>query len=236
MNWIDSMNWVEAIGYLGTALTIVATAMSTMIPLRIVALCASSAMLTYGLLTGSMPIVLMEAVQIPINAWRLFEMIRLVRDVEKAADGDLSLDWLKPFGTARRFKAGQTIFRKGDPAGEMFTIESGRFRIPEHGLEIGPGAVVGELGMLSPGNRRTGSLVCVEAGTALSVSYSDVKQLYYQNPEFGFYFLRLTSERLFQSAGPAVNDQPAMPQVGNDATREMPDVVDPAAGLSSAAA
>ena len=47
---------------------------------------------------------------------------------------------------------------------------------------------------------RTASLVCVEAGRALCVSYSDVKQLYYQNPEFGFYFLKLTSERLFQSA------------------------------------
>jgi CRP-like cAMP-binding protein len=57
---------------------------------------------------------------------------------------------------------------------------------------------VGELGLLSPGNTRTASLVCVEAGHALCVSYSDVKQLYYQNPEFGFYFLRLTSERLFQ--------------------------------------
>lgn len=195
------MNWVETIGYLGTALTIAATAMSTMIPLRIVALLASCAMITYGALTGSMPIVLMEAVQIPINAWRLYQMIRLVKDVERAAAGDLSLDCLKPYGSSRRFKSGQTIFRKGDEATEMFNIESGRFLIPEHGIEIGPGAVVGELGMLSPGNLRTGSLVCVEAGHALCVPYSEVKQLYYQNPEFGFYFLKLTSERLFQSVG-----------------------------------
>jgi len=30
-------------------------------------------------------------------------------------------------------------------------------------------------------------------------SYSQVKQIYYQNPEFGFYFLRLTSARLFRN-------------------------------------
>jgi hypothetical protein len=26
-----------------------------------------------------------------------------------------------------------------------------------------------------------------------------LRQLYFQNPEFGFYFLRLTSERMFQN-------------------------------------
>ena len=84
MNWVAA-NWVEAIGYVGTALTIASTAMSTMIPLRVVSLLASVAVITYGILTGSMPVVLTEAIQIPFNAWRLYQMIRLVRDVERAA-------------------------------------------------------------------------------------------------------------------------------------------------------
>lgn len=210
------MNWVEAIGYLGTALTVASTAMGTMIPLRIVALCASCAVITYGFLIGSVPVMLTEAIQIPFNAWRLYEMIRLVRDTEKAASGDLSLDWLKSFGTSRRFRAGEVLFLKGDPAHEMYLIESGRFRIAEHGLDVRPGQIVGELGMLSPGNRRTGSLACVEAGSARCLSYSEVKQLYYQNPEFGFYFLKLTSERLFQSAAETAGTaRPAAP-VGSD--------------------
>lgn len=191
---------VEAIGYLGTALTITASAMTTMIPLRIIALVASVAVITYGMLIGSWPVVLTEAIQIPFNAFRLWQMIRLVRQVETAAEGDLSLDWLRPFGSAVRFRAGQTVFREGDDAGEMFYVESGSFRIPEYGIVVRPGGVVGELGLLSPGNTRTASLVCVEAGQALRISYSEVKQLYYQNPEFGFFFLKLTSERLFQGA------------------------------------
>lgn len=194
------MNWVEAIGYLGTALTISASAMSTMIPLRIIALLASCVVITYGFLIGSMPVVLTEMIQIPFNAFRLWQMLRLVRDVEKAADGDLSLDWLRPFGSERPFGVGEVLFRHGDPATEMYYVESGVFKIPEYGIEVRKGGIVGELGLLSPGNTRTASLVCVEAGRALCVSYSDVKQLYYQNPEFGFYFLKLTSERLFQSA------------------------------------
>jgi hypothetical protein len=33
----------------------------------------------------------------------------------------------------------------------------------------------------------------------LSVSYTKVEELYVQNPEFGFYFLRLASARLFEN-------------------------------------
>jgi len=40
---------------------------------------------------------------------------------------------------------------------------------------------------------------CIEAGMILSVSYTKVEELYVQNPEFGFYFLRLASARLFQN-------------------------------------
>ncbi|MNC92905.1 hypothetical protein D3C83_94180 [compost metagenome] len=59
----------------------------------------------------------------------------------------------------------------------------------------------GELGLISPGNQRTQTVECVEEGQVLTASYQMVKELYFQNPEFGFYFLRLTSERLFQNIG-----------------------------------
>ena len=61
------------------------------------------------------------------------------------------------------------------------------------------GAIVGELGMLSPSKMRTQTLECIEAGVVLSVSYTQVEELYVQNPAFGFYFLRLSSARLFQN-------------------------------------
>ena len=61
------------------------------------------------------------------------------------------------------------------------------------------GAIVGELGMLSPSNMRTQTLECIEGGLILSVSYTKVEELYVQNPEFGFYFLRLSSARLFEN-------------------------------------
>jgi CRP-like cAMP-binding protein len=81
----------------------------------------------------------------------------------------------------------------------MLYIVSGRFRLVESGIELPIGAIVGELGMLSPSNLRTQSLECIEEGMILSVSYDQVEQLYVQNPAFGFYFLKLASARLFQN-------------------------------------
>ena len=85
----------------------------------------------------------------------------------------------------------------------MLYIVSGRFSLVESGIELPVGAIVGELGMLSPSNVRTQTLECVEAGVILSVSYTKVEELYVQNPAFGFYFLRLASARLFQNIGHA---------------------------------
>ena len=53
--------------------------------------------------------------------------------------------------------------------------------------------------MLSPNNKRTGTLECIESGLILSVTYRQVEELYVQNPAFGFYFLRLVSARLFEN-------------------------------------
>jgi CRP-like cAMP-binding protein len=93
------------------------------------------------------------------------------------------------------------LFYKDEKADSMFYIVSGRFRLVESGIELPVGAIVGELGMLSPSNARTQTLECVEAGVVLSVTYDQVEQLYVQNPAFGFYFLRLASARLFQNIG-----------------------------------
>ena len=89
------------------------------------------------------------------------------------------------------------LFRKDDPADEMFYILGGRYLLRETGIELGSGALVGELGLLSPGQKRTQTLECLEEGRLLGISYDRLKQLFIQNPQFGFFFLRLTTARLF---------------------------------------
>jgi len=61
------------------------------------------------------------------------------------------------------------------------------------------GQVVGELGLMAPDHSRTQTLECLEEGEILQITYEQVKQLYVQNPRFGFYFLQLSTRRLFEN-------------------------------------
>ena len=38
-----------------------------------------------------------------------------------------------------------------------------------------------------------------ESGEVLTITYDRLLELYFQNPEFGYYLLRLTAERLMQN-------------------------------------
>ena len=81
----------------------------------------------------------------------------------------------------------------------MYFVVSGRFRLAEIGKDISSGQIVGELGLLAPDQSRTQTLQCSESGEMLQITYEQVKQLYYQNPEFGFYFMQLATRRLFEN-------------------------------------
>ena len=197
MDW--GISYIELIGLAGTAITVVTYMARTMIRLRILALLSSAAFFTYGVLTGSLTVIATEALLFPINLVRLFQVKRLIGQVEKASLGDFSLEWLKPLGKERRTKAGEIVFRKGDPADRLYFIAEGRYELPESGIGLGSGQIVGEFGLVSEGNVRTQGLQSLEAGVLLGVDYADVQQLHFQSPEFGFYFLKLVSGRLLNN-------------------------------------
>ena len=104
-----------------------------------------------------------------------------------------------PFMTKRQVNAGQILFHKGDPAGAMFIVASGRLRLNEIAVDVLPGGVVGELGLLAPNQQRTQTLECIEDAEVMQIGYDRVKSLYFENPSFSFYLLCLTSARLFQN-------------------------------------
>ena len=166
-----------------------------------IGIASNIAFVTYGYYIGSLPTVVLHSVLFPLNVYRLHEMLKLVREVKAASRGDYSMDWLKPFMTKRAMQAGEYLFRKGDSADEMYFLLNGKLHLEELDIELQPGAIVGELGFLAPDGTRTQSLRCSETGSILTISYERIEELYYQNPTFGFYFLRLASSRLFENIG-----------------------------------
>ncbi|MXQ13201.1 Crp/Fnr family transcriptional regulator [Microvirga makkahensis] len=199
MAWLQGLTWIDAVAWLAAILAISGSAMRTIIPLRCIGIAANATSLTYAVAMRLYPSITVNLILLPLNAVRLYQMLRLIRQVKQAAKSDLSMDWLKPFMTRRKVKTGEILFAKGDSATCMFYTLSGRYRLKELGIELQQGQVVGEMGFLSPENRRTQTLECIEGGEVLNISYDEVRQLYFQNPEFGFYLLRLTSERMFKN-------------------------------------
>src|ERR1700737_2459197 len=200
---MDTSHLAEHAGTAGTLFAsifvVATTTMRTMIPLRVFGILTNIVLIATAIPSRNYLIILVQAVVLVLNSYRLHQMLQLVRDVKKSVNSDLSMEWLKPFMTERKCAAGDVLFYKDEKAEEMLYIVSGRFKLVESGIELPVGAIVGELGMLSPSNMRTQTLECVEAGLALSVSYTKVEELYVQNPAFGFYYLRLVSARLFQN-------------------------------------
>ncbi len=182
-----------AIFFVATLLT------QTMVPLRVANMIGCAFFAIFGLLSGAITTFLLYLLMIPVNAWRLRQMLALVKTARSATQGDTSMEWLRPFMTQRNYKKGDILMKKGDRAHEMLLTVTGRFRVVEINVELPPGQLMGELGFLTPDNRRTATIECIEDGHVLTITYEKLLEIYFQNPQFGYYFLVLTSQRLLDN-------------------------------------
>lgn len=193
---INIANFCALLGaafYAGTFL------MPTMVRLRVFGILSAVFFMAYGLLATAIPTFLMYLLLLPINSFRLFQIVKLVKKARIAAQGDLSIDWLKPFMDTRNYKKGDVLFIKGQKADEMFLITTGKFLVKEIGVELLPGRLMGELGFVTPNNKRTQTVECIEDGAVMTITYDRLLEVYFDNPDFGYFFLRLSSDRLLQN-------------------------------------
>jgi hypothetical protein len=190
---------VVALGFVAGALYIASHYMKTMIPLRICEIGSNILFVGYGVMYPSYPTFALYGILIVINGLRLREMVLAIKKVRTASSGDLSMEWLKPFMHNHSYKKGDVLFQKGDEADEMFLIVSGGCQIKELNLKLAPGQIVGELGFLNPEHSRTQTVECTEDSDMLTITYDKVRELCLQDPSFGFYLLKLTSNRLLHN-------------------------------------
>lgn len=178
-------------------LTLTSSFVRTMVPLRFLAVGSNLGFLIYGVLHPSPVMLLLQGSLLPINLYRSLEMVRLTRRVRAASlRDDTSGVWLKPYMKSKRYRAGTLLFAKGQRAGHLYLLAEGRVEFVEIGQSIGPGQMFGEIAFFSPDNRRTQTARCSENCIVLSVDQSTVRQLYFQNPSFGFELVGLVAARL----------------------------------------
>ena len=197
--FVHNITLANLFATIGAGFFVATLLMRTMVPLRVANMIGCAFFAIYGALTGVITTFLMYLLLIPVNAWRLRQMLALIKKARSATQGDSSMEWLRPFMTQRNYRKGDILMKKGDAAKEMLLTVSGRFKVVEINLELPPGQLMGELGFLTPDNRRTATIECIEDGHALTITYEKLLEIYFQNPQFGYYFLVLTSQRLLDN-------------------------------------
>jgi len=179
------------------ALVVVSSFVKTMIPLRCLAVGGNVGFLIYGALHPSLIMMLLHGALLPINIWRTAEMVRLTRRVTAAAaENDLSGVWLRPYMRSARMKAGRVLFRKGDAARHLYFLASGQIEFVEIGEMMEAGRLFGEIAFFAPDKRRTLTARCATDCTVLRIDETTFRQLYFQNPAFGFQVVNLVTSRL----------------------------------------
>jgi CRP/FNR family cyclic AMP-dependent transcriptional regulator len=197
--------YLIAAAWLQTLAAILSTFSKTMIRLRVASVVANIFGLVVGIATVNPAALLRHVVVLPIDLLRLHEMRKLIANVKSASKSDLDVEWFKPFMRSRRFRKGAIIFHKGDVAEEAFLLAEGEIALPELDLVLSPGVLFGELALFTQEHTRTATAVCRTDILLLSITYDRFEQLYFQNPEFGIYLLRLIVARLQSDLARAKN-------------------------------
>ena len=188
---------MELFGWAAAACSLFAFYSKTMIPLRIAVIAANAFAIVFAMYNHNIPNLIGSLILLPLNVVRLREMQRLTSDVRRAhTRGELDIDWLKPFMKPIELKVGDSIFEKGADADSAYVVADGQVSLPDLGVILGPGSLFGEMGLFSSTGKRMSGARAISDVRIYRITYDDFEQLYFQNPQFGLYLVRLMVRRM----------------------------------------
>ena len=193
------MSQVDILGYAASIAVLITFCMSTMIPLRAVALGSNVLFCAYGYLDHLYPVLILHAILFPVNLLRLVQFHRLIRDVRDAHREDLPIQSLLPYMTKENLTAGQTLIAKGEKADRMYFLVEGTLEIPDLVKTLEPGTVLGEIGVFARDQERTETVVARTDCRLYALTESKAKQLFFQDRSFGFAVMQLIINRLLEN-------------------------------------
>lgn len=186
---------------IGVVLAAVAALVRTMVPLRWLAVGSNVGLLVFGVLHPSPTTAAVAVILLPINVYRAVEIMRLTKRVRQATEGsEMAAIWLKPYMKPRKLRAGRILFRKGDRANRLYLLTEGEAEVVELGERLPTGRMFGEVALFTANRERTATVRAVTDCRLLWIHESTVRQLYYQNPAFGFHLIELLASRKHSTA------------------------------------
>ena len=104
----------------------------------------------------------------------------------------------------RRFGRGEVVFHEGDLADTVHLVVEGRVAVRRGTVGgdtvifavVGPGELLGEMAMLSPGARRTTTVVALEPTVTMTVGFGDLERLRREDATIDRLLLELLAQRV----------------------------------------
>jgi hypothetical protein len=209
------VNLLDILGYLGGMLVFFSFYLKTMMRLRVVAIVSNVVYVCYGLTGQLMPILVLHALLLPLNLWRLIEVKQLIRKVRMSAQtGTPAPQLIVPYLRPVRRNKGEAVFRKGDSADCVYYVFDGSVRLTDKNIVVSQGQMIGIIGIFSDGHLRTDTAVCQSDVELGAISKDTILELFYQSPDFGAFLIRMVAQRAALDTA-----QPAQPPPLIDALR-----------------
>jgi len=192
--------WIQATGYIASALVFATFCMTTMVPLRVAAISSNVGFIAYATFGHLYPVLVLHLALLPLNIFRTYRLITLDRKIQQAVRDGFSIEWLKPLMKKRSARRGEILFRQGDEADGLYLLLNGNVLLREMDHRLGEGELFGEMALFSADRRRTQTAVAATDIELLWISEKQFSHICNQNPGVAIYFLRLTTERLLSNA------------------------------------
>ncbi|SLN32559.1 DNA-binding transcriptional dual regulator Crp [Roseivivax jejudonensis] len=190
----------EILGWVAAVLTLSASSMRTMLPLRIINIAANLFFVGFGVLAEIYPTLVLHALLLPLNIFRLSQILVQKRRLERMRRTGDPIEVLGPLMRAETHTDGSVLFTRGDAPDRVYYIEAGQVSLPEIDVRLGKGELFGEMAYFSNARQRTTSAICQGDCRILVIDEQAFARLYHQSPVFGMYILKTIARRLIEGS------------------------------------
>lgn len=188
------MDMVSGLGWFAAALVLTSFYLKTISSLRLMAATSNVAFIIYALKTGMAPVLVLHALLLPLNLYRLLQHRRFRRRLRQASAGNAG-KILMPHMRQTWLPAGSILFRKDDPSDKLYYIIDGRVALTDRLEARGAGELLGVMGVFTQDQKRLDTAI---ANTDLHIgviSTEEVREILIDEPELGKCLLQIISER-----------------------------------------
>ena len=109
---LANINFANMLALVGATFYVATLMVRTIVPLRVIGIISIVFFIAYGALAGAVATFLLYLLSLPINVIRLRQMLDLVKKARISAQGDLSMDWLRPFMSPRSTRRAKCCFTR----------------------------------------------------------------------------------------------------------------------------